>query len=110
VLELARRPLPKQRRLTERYLENSPLFFLNRVETPLLLIHGSLDRAVPPTQSEAVFGGLRRLGKPVVYVRYEGEEHWQGTWGYANVADYWQHVIAWSDRYLKGDGVGSAAR
>lgn len=65
----------------EAYIENSPFFYLERVETPLLVIHGQLDQAVPVSQGEAVFVSLRRLGKKVVFVKYEGEDHWEGEWG-----------------------------
>jgi dipeptidyl aminopeptidase/acylaminoacyl peptidase len=84
----------------QRYLENSPVFYLDRVTTPVLLIHGALDEAVPAAQAAEVFVGLRRLGKEVVYARYEGEEHWQGTWGRANVEDYWSRVVEWFDSHL----------
>lgn len=87
----------------DRYIDNSPLFFLERVETPLLMVHGGIDETVRPSEAEEVFVGLRRLGKPVVYVRYEGEGHWQGTWGRANVVDYWNRMIDWFDTYLKRD-------
>jgi dipeptidyl aminopeptidase/acylaminoacyl peptidase len=84
----------------QRYLDNSPTFHLDRVKTPLLIVHGALDPTVPPEQAEEVFVGLRRLGREVVYARYEGEEHWQGTWGRANVLDYWTRVLGWFDTHL----------
>jgi dipeptidyl aminopeptidase/acylaminoacyl peptidase len=37
----------------------------------------------------------------VIYVRYEGEEHWQGTWRHENVLDYWNRLLKWFDGYLK---------
>jgi dipeptidyl aminopeptidase/acylaminoacyl peptidase len=85
----------------DRYLENSPIFFFDRVTTPLLIVHGGLDRS---QFADEVFVALRRLGKEVTYARYEGEEHWPGTWGRANVADYWDRVIAWFDHHLLADG------
>jgi dipeptidyl aminopeptidase/acylaminoacyl peptidase len=87
----------------ERYLENSPFFYLDRVQTPLLIIHGSKDDAVPVYLADGVFTGLRRLGKTVSYARYEGESHWEGTWHRANQLDALNRVIAWFDRYLKGE-------
>jgi hypothetical protein len=45
--------------------------------------------------------GLRRLGKEVVYAKYEDEGHWQGTWGYDNQVDYLNRIINWFDKYLK---------
>lgn len=87
-----------------RYIENSPVFYLDRVETPVLLVHGELDRSVPCQQAEEVFIGLRRLGKEVVYAKYAGEEHWPGTWSPANISDYWNRVIDWFDRHLQPSG------
>ena len=84
----------------DRYIENSPIFYLDRVVTPLLIVQGELDNAVPHTQAEEVFVGLRRLGKEVVYAKDAGEEHWEGTWSAANAEDYWNRVIEWFDRHL----------
>ena len=85
----------------ERYVQNSPISYLHRVQTPLLIVQGAIDRTVPSWQADAVFVGLRRLGKEVVYAKYEGEDHWQGTWGHANAIDYWKRVIGWFDAHLK---------
>jgi dipeptidyl aminopeptidase/acylaminoacyl peptidase len=86
----------------ERYLENSPIFYLDRVQTPLLIIHGKEDRAVSSYLADEVFTGLRRLGKTVTYVRYEGEDHWEGTWSRPNQVDAVTRALAWFERYLKG--------
>ena len=58
-----------------RYLENSPLFWLDKVETPLLMMQNDKDGAVPFTQGIELFSGLRRLGKPAWMVSYNGEDH-----------------------------------
>jgi dipeptidyl aminopeptidase/acylaminoacyl peptidase len=84
------------------YLENSPLFYLDRIRTPLLLTYGGLDFG--PFQADQVFVGLRRLGREVVYAKYEGEFHWEGEWGYANQVDYWHRTIAWFDGHVKSAG------
>jgi dipeptidyl aminopeptidase/acylaminoacyl peptidase len=57
------------------YIENSPLFFANRVETPLLLMHNDADGAVPWQQGIELFSALRRLNKPVWMLVYNGEGH-----------------------------------
>jgi dipeptidyl aminopeptidase/acylaminoacyl peptidase len=85
----------------ERYLENSPILYLDRVATPLLIVHGDQDDAVPAFLADEIFTGLRRLGKPVSYARYAGENHWEGTWSYANQVDALDRQIAWFERYLK---------
>lgn len=59
----------------ELYIENSPLFYLPNVNTPLLLRHSDNDEAVPFSQSIEMFSGLRRLGKPVWLLNYHGEFH-----------------------------------
>jgi dipeptidyl aminopeptidase/acylaminoacyl peptidase len=86
----------------ERYIENSPIFYLDRVATPLMIVHGSKDRAVSAYLGDEVFVDLRRLGKEVEYAKYEGEEHSPSYWSYANQVDFCNRVIAWFDRFLKG--------
>ena len=85
----------------DRYIENSPVFYLDRVSTPLLITHGTADTTVVPSLADEVFVGLRRLGKEVVYAKYEGENHSELTWGYANQVDISKRMIAWFDRHLK---------
>jgi len=85
----------------ERYIENSPIFFMDRVETPVLLICGSRDGATPPHVNEQTYSCLKYLGKPVVYVRYEGESHLPSAYARPNVLDYTNRVIAWFDKYVK---------
>jgi len=57
------------------YLQSSPLISVNKVTTPLLLMHNREDGAVPFSQSVAMFTALRRLKKPVWLLEYEGEGH-----------------------------------
>lgn len=59
----------------ELYKENSPLFHLPKVKTPLLIMHNDGDGAVPWYQGIELFMGLRRLGKPTWMLNYNGEEH-----------------------------------
>jgi dipeptidyl aminopeptidase/acylaminoacyl peptidase len=83
------------------YIENSPIYYLDRVKTPVLLVHGTADRAVSNALSDEIFTGLRRLGKEVTYTRYEGEGHFFYLWSRANQADMLNRRIAWFDRWLK---------
>ncbi|MEN9570215.1 MAG: hypothetical protein RL172_1446 [Bacteroidota bacterium] len=57
------------------YIENSPLFHLPKVQTPLVIMHNDADGAVPWYQGIEMFTGLRRLGKPVWMLNYNGEAH-----------------------------------
>src|SRR5690625_5215451 len=62
-----------------RYIENSPLFWLDRVETPLLIMHNDQDGHVPWYQGIELFMGLRRLEKPTWLINYNDEPHWPTT-------------------------------
>lgn len=84
----------------DRYIENSPVFYLDRVETPLLIVHGSKD-AVASFLGDEVFVGLRRLGKEVEYAKYGGEGHSPVTWSFANQVDFCNRMIAWFDEHFK---------
>src|ERR1700693_1326635 len=81
----------------DRYIANSPVFDFDRVETPLLIVHGSDDDVVAPFLADEVFVDLRRLGKEVEYARYEGEDHSPAYWRHANQGDLCNRMIAWFD-------------
>ncbi|WP_246008090.1 alpha/beta hydrolase family protein [Chitinophaga lutea] len=59
----------------ELYIENSPLFHLPKVTTPLAIMANDADGAVPWYQGIEMFTGLRRLGKPVWMLNYNNEAH-----------------------------------
>ena len=57
------------------YIRNSTVFSIDSLQTPLLLEEGDADGNVNPFQSQEVYNFGRRLGKNVVYLVYEGENH-----------------------------------
>jgi len=57
------------------YIENSPLFHLPRVKTPLVIMSNDADGAVPWYQGIEFFTAMRRLNKPVWLLQYNGEAH-----------------------------------
>lgn len=59
----------------ELYIENSPLFHLNKVNTPVVIMANDNDGAVPWYQGIEMFTALRRLNKPVWMLNYNGDEH-----------------------------------
>ncbi|MEJ2502712.1 MAG: prolyl oligopeptidase family serine peptidase, partial [Gemmatimonadota bacterium] len=85
---------------TERYIENSPLFYLDRVETPLLIMHNDEDGAVPWYQGIELFVGLRRLDKPAWMIVYNEEPHWPTT--DAHIRDWNIRMQQFFDHFLKG--------
>lgn len=81
------------------YVGQSPLFFADRVQTPLLLITGDSDTNVPPGESIQMFTALKILGRPVELIKVRGEDHHIIT---PSKRRQWHHVImAWWDKYLK---------
>jgi dipeptidyl aminopeptidase/acylaminoacyl peptidase len=57
------------------YIENSPLFHLPKVRTPLVIMSNDADGAVPWYQGIEFFTAMRRLNKPVWLLQYNGEAH-----------------------------------
>jgi dipeptidyl aminopeptidase/acylaminoacyl peptidase len=90
--------------LREGYIKNSPIFYLDKIETPVLILHGSADQAVARFLADEIFVGLRSLGKEVTYALYDGESHFQNSWGFANQIDYAQRIIDWFDTHLQPSG------
>jgi dipeptidyl aminopeptidase/acylaminoacyl peptidase len=84
----------------ELFWENSPVFFADRINTPLLLMHGDEDGAVPWYQSIEIYLAMRRLGKDCVFLQYRGEPHHPQK--YANKLDYSIKMKEYFDTYLKG--------
>lgn len=83
------------------FIENSPVFYLDKVETPLLILQGTEDDATAPFHSDQVFVFLRTLGKEVEYAKYKGEPHAPSLWSYRNRIDFLNRTITWFDRWLK---------
>jgi dipeptidyl aminopeptidase/acylaminoacyl peptidase len=84
----------------DRFIENSPVFFADNIRTPLLLMHGDDDDAVPWYQSIELYLALRRLGKDCIFLQYRNEPHHPRT--YANKLDYAIRMKQYFDHYLKG--------
>jgi dipeptidyl aminopeptidase/acylaminoacyl peptidase len=77
-----------------RYWRNSPINYVDRVETPLLMIHGEQDIRGPMSQAEEFFFGLYRQGKRAKLLRYWGEDHGLRQ-SPANVRDMVEQIGAW---------------
>jgi dipeptidyl aminopeptidase/acylaminoacyl peptidase len=84
----------------ELYVENSPLFHLPNVQTPLLIMHNDADGAVPWYQGIEMFMGLKRLNKPAWLLQYNGEDH--NLVQRKNAKDLSIRLSQFFDHYLKG--------
>jgi dipeptidyl aminopeptidase/acylaminoacyl peptidase len=81
----------------ERYIRNSPLFFADRIHTPLMLIHGDLD-FVSIQQAEEMYSALRRQNKRCRFVRY-----WTQCHLFTNPSafrDEWKEIYKWLDEFV----------
>ena len=83
------------------YMENSPLFHLKNVTTPLVIMHNDNDGAVPWYQGIELFTAMRRLGKKVWMFNYNGEGH--GLTDRKDKLDYQIRMQQFFDWILKGE-------
>ena len=83
-----------------RYIENSPIFNMDKINTPLLVMHNDADGHVPWYQGIEFFVSLRRLGKPSWFLNYNGEPHWPLK--PQNRKDFNIRMAQFFDYYLKG--------
>jgi dipeptidyl aminopeptidase/acylaminoacyl peptidase len=85
----------------EHYLERSPLSYADRVETPVLLLHGEADIRVPISQSEELFAALKRRGKTVEFVRFPDCSHLFLRVAHPSLRkEYYDRVVEWFARWL----------
>jgi dipeptidyl aminopeptidase/acylaminoacyl peptidase len=82
------------------YVENSPLFQLPKVKTPVVIMSNDADGAVPWYQGIEMFTALRRLGKPVWLLQYNDEAH--NLVKRQNRKDITIREMQFFDHYLKG--------
>ena len=81
------------------FLESiSPLNFIDRIQAPLMVIHGANDPRVPVEEAEQIVSNLRARGRDVDYLRYEDEGH--GLAKAKNRADAWPKVVRFFERHM----------
>tara|TARA_R110000868_G_scaffold4211_9_gene26542 strand:- start:7090 stop:9885 length:2796 start_codon:yes stop_codon:yes gene_type:complete len=85
----------------QRYIENSPIFNIDKINTPLLIMHNDADGHVPWYQGIEFFVSLRRLAKPSWFLNYNGEPHWPLK--LQNRKDFNIRMAQFFDYYLKGE-------
>ena len=82
------------------FIENSPIFWVEKVHTPYLTIHNDEDDAVPWYQAIEFFSALRRLGKEAYFFNYNGEPH--GLRNRDNMKHWTVHMDEFFDHFLLG--------
>lgn len=84
----------------EEFLQSSPIFHADKIQTPMLIFHNDKDGAVAFTQGLDMFLAMRRLGKPAWLLNYKGENH--SLNGEAAQHDWTLRMGQFFDHYLKG--------
>lgn len=86
---------------TLQYIDNSPIFYIPKIKTPLLIMHNDNDGAVPWYQGIELFSAMRRLQKPVWMLSYNGEPHNLKAESWADRMDLTVRMKEFFDHYLK---------
>ena len=83
----------------EWYIENSPIFEIEKIKTPTIIFHGSEDRAVPRDQGWEYYRGLQQVGQaPVKFLWFPGQPH--GLQKITHQLRKMKEEIAWIDQFL----------
>ena len=85
----------------ELYVKQSPLFHADKINTPLLLLHGTADTNVPIGESIQMYTALKLLGKEVEFIQVEGENH--AIYNYDKRIAWNNAIYAWFAKWLKED-------
>lgn len=83
----------------EMYIKNSPIFYVDKIQTPLLIFHCDKDEAVPYSEGLNLFLAMRRLQKPAWLLNYKGDKHF--LYNKAAERDWTIRLQQFFDHYLK---------
>jgi dipeptidyl aminopeptidase/acylaminoacyl peptidase len=85
----------------------SPITYIEKIKTPLMLIEGEADYRTPPASGgEQMFRALKYRKIPTVMVRFPGESHELSRSGVPkHRVERLQHIVAWFDKYLQGQDI-----
>jgi dienelactone hydrolase len=82
------------------YIQNSPIFMLGEITTPLLMMHNLDDPSVPFEQAIEMFTGMKRAGKKVWLLQYDGEGH---DLSQRSAEDFHKRMLQFFNHYLKNE-------
>lgn len=83
------------------FTKHSPLFNADKIHTPILLLHGTVDTNVPTTESQQLYNALKILGREVTYIQVDGENHIIND--YKKRQDWSEAIYAWFAKHLQCD-------
>jgi dipeptidyl aminopeptidase/acylaminoacyl peptidase len=85
----------------ERYMRMSPITYVEQIHTPVLIIHSESDLRCSIEQSEQLFAALKYLGREVLFVRFEGQNHGLSRNGHPwSRLERLRHIQAWFEKHL----------
>jgi acylaminoacyl-peptidase len=83
------------------YVDHSPVFFVNKVKTPTMLVTGEEDWRTPIVESEEFYAGLKMNNVDTVLVRIPREPHGiRGASPSHRIAKI-EHILGWMEKYVK---------
>jgi dipeptidyl aminopeptidase/acylaminoacyl peptidase len=85
----------------ERYFSQSAFFHLDKVTTPVLILHGEKDLTILFGEGEMMFYALRQLGKTAELVAYANGDHSLSRHSRADALDVNNRILTWFARYLQ---------
>ena len=88
----------------DKYLEHSPLMYVESVQTPTILMTGELDLRTPMSQTEEYYQALKVLGVPTKMLRFDGEYHGTGSIP-SNFMRTQLYLMKWFEEDQKGKPV-----
>lgn len=83
------------------YVEQSPLYNADKINTPLLFLHGDADTNVPFGESVQMFTALKLLGKDTAFVGVKDQDH--HILDFAKREKWMNTLLAWFTKYLQDD-------
>ena len=87
----------------ERYIAQSAFFHLDKVNTPVMIMHGIKDYTILYGEGEMMFYALRQLGKEATLVLYTYGDHSLIRGSRSDALDVYNRMLEWFNKYLKTD-------
>lgn len=85
----------------ERYERNSPHLHLDKITTPMLVIHGDKDYRVPIAEALRLWWDLNRSGAEAKFLYFPDENHWVLTPGNATI--WYETIFAFLAQHVLGE-------
>lgn len=85
----------------KRYVDNSPYYQADKIQTPLMIVHGGHDYTCPVVDAERMFSAMNRLGKTAQLAIYDKEGHTVGDWSLDKAVDVTERILVFLNTYLQ---------